>query len=90
MLFNKGLNNNKLILVNLKFTKSFIITLQLNLIKSISFIKTKLLKIIKTFLHIVILKQKQKDYNINFKKSLIKMLQATLLTMFANKNLKMS
>ena len=30
MLFNKELNNNKLILVNLKFTEFFIVTLQLN------------------------------------------------------------
>ena len=43
----------------------------------------------KIFLHIVILKQKRKDHDINLEKSLIKMLRTALLTMFINKNLKM-
>ena len=51
MLFNKELNDNKLILVNLKLIKSFIITSQLNLAKLISFAKTKLFKIIKTLIY---------------------------------------
>ena len=74
MLFNKELSNNKLILVNLKFIKSFIITLQLDLTKLVSFTKMKLFKTIKTFLHIAISKRKRKDHDVNFKKSLIKML----------------
>ena len=55
-----------------------------------SFAKIKLFKIIKIFLHIAILKQKQEDHDINFKKLLIKILRTTLLIMFVNKNLKMS
>ena len=88
MLFNKELNNIKLISDNLKFTEFFIVTLQLDLITLIKSAKTKLFKIIKIFLHILILKRKRKNYNFNFKKSLIKILQTTLLTMFINKNLK--
>ena len=74
MLFDKELNNNKLILVNLKFIEFFTVTLQFNLIKSTKFKKTELFEMIKIFLHIVILKQKQKDHDINFKKSSIKIL----------------
>ena len=44
----------------------------------------------KFFLHIVILKRKQEDYNINLEKSSIKISRTALLTMFANKNLKIS
>ena len=74
MLFNKELNNNKLISINLKFTKSFIVTLQFNSVKLIRYAKTKLFKIMKIFLYVVILKRKQKDHDINLKKLLIKML----------------
>ena len=45
---------------------------------------------IKTFLHVAISKRKRKDHDIDLKKSSIKILRAALLTMLANKNLKMS
>ena len=77
-----------MISVNLKFTKSFIVTLQFNLAKSIKSAKIKSFKMMKIFLHIVILKQKRENYNINLEKSSIKMLRTALLTMLANKNLK--
>ena len=59
MLFNKELNNNKLIF---------------NLVKLIRSTKTKSFKMMKIFLYIVILKRKRENYNINLEKSLIKML----------------
>ena len=90
MLFNKELNNNKLISINLKFIKSFIVSSQFDSIKLIKFAKIKFFKMMKIFLYIAILKQKRKDYNINLKKLLIKMLQAALLIMLANKNSKTS
>ena len=88
MSFNKELNNNKLISVNLKFTESFIVTSQLDSTKLTRSTKTKSLRIIKIFLHLAILKQKQKGYDINLEKLSIKTLRAALLTMFANKNSK--